>query len=489
MSDTIFVYAKPSGIKVTETYQYFAVVADNSTMEPVDLPEGLIQVEVPLDGEKYFSRLAYAQLERQDHQSISPLFSRIGYLAASNISAEEFWAETRPEERGVRQVLNLDLPITLPRSQLLEDRYCIKLEHQYRPKRPQVDPRQNPVLLQVNIYDERTISEEYKKDPNSAEWLQLMREPFFERSMIFAFHIELVLPDELVIRHPPVLKFFKIDWPATTPYHSLKLLIEPERPHLEYKNWLDKKLFYRTFQGCIEWGDVSFRSNASTGTTRKVANNGLPGLRLFRSPLMLLLAPNSGELFQESWLGFNFEVSLPGALLSRAIVQFFNATGQRERYSPITRNTILKVKGKIHPLQRFNRKVNSSHHHLQFEGLILDEMRMRDVANLLEDLGFFVDPLMRLDGDQQFITFTLAAHRAEGADEMRVWILARSVPSQTERETVIPDGMKFTTSVGSGNTEFDLRAELPGNKKGLSDIMNDIDQKLKERFSHLVNPE
>jgi hypothetical protein len=81
--------------------------------------------------------------------------------------------------------------------------------------------------------------------------------------------------------------------------------------------------------------------------------------------------------------------------------------------------------------------------------------------------------------------YGLVAYKTEGKDEMKLWIYARGTVSATDRETIIPGGKTYKTTITSGNMELDMHAEMSGDVRKLTGVMNAIHISLKERFRHV----
>ena len=118
---------------------------------------------------------------------------------------------------------------------------------------------------------------------------------------------------------------------------------------------------------------------------------------------------------------------------------------------------------------------------------MLEAERMNDISTFLKDLGFQVTPYdpPLLDEAKRHRIYVMAGWEREGSDEMVIGILADGRFTQTERETIIPGGKTFKTNVDSGNMTLDMRAEMSGNVKKLTETLNTIHTSLKERFRHV----
>jgi hypothetical protein len=56
---------------------------------------------------------------------------------------------------------------------------------------------------------------------------------------------------------------------------------------------------------------------------------------------------------------------------------------------------------------------------------------------------------------------------------------------KTQRQTQVPGGPQYTTSLDSGEIQVDLRGQLPGNSRVLLQEMNALQSALRDRFERL----
>lgn len=487
MPQSMFARALPANIKITEKYYYDAVISGNPSIEEKGEPEGEIEVEVPYDGWQYFTRPAYKDIQHQHVATSGDLFASIGHLVANNISHEHFWKEESnpPNTKS----LNLLIPIPNDASKLdslISDQRRAVFRHIYRPDWPEVHPRPRPISLEINLRDERTMLDSIGIEANLNEWMGMLdpEQLSFERSLLFFFEIGLALPTHVSVDKTPILRLMRLEWPVATSYHMLLLQVENKNSFVEHN------LYYIPEKESIEWRDLKFISDPSQ---RNVLAKGIStdqGPRFYRAPLMVLSVREPGELYRKPTLVARLELELPGVLLSGMRPHYFDATGQNNTSVKVEASTRIIVDIDLNLEQRFNRKVLSPHQHLQFEGVLLEEIRMADIASLLKDLGFRVEKPRELPeslGDRRI--FVLTGRKSEGPDEMKIWILAKGTFANTERETIIPGGKSFKTTVRSGNTELDIRAELRGDVHKLMRVMNTLQTSLKERFRHVTTIE
>jgi hypothetical protein len=483
MAYQLFARAKPKNIRIIETYLYHASISGNPTLEESGKPQGVITVELPFDGEQYFTRWALADVQRQHKDGMGGQSAVFGHLAVSGISPEALQLEDR--EVSNRRVLELGIPVPDSTEQLKvlrQDQYRGVFEHSYTPKWPEVYPRSRPISLDINIYDEHTLQDLFESGPDVKDWSKITQELSFERSLYFSFHLELALPPQMHLSRAPILRLMRLEWPVATSYHMLQLNIEPADN--SRGEWPEHNLVYVPDKGSVEWQNVDFQEGPlkSTPATSTTSGSGAP--HFYHAPIMILMVREPGELYQKPNLTCHMQVDLDGGLLSNLDVDYFDATGRTVTTIPIETHTELLTDIIINLKQRFDRKTLSPYLHLEFEGVMPEEERMRDISTFLKDLGFRVEDYESIVKEANQRAYIITGKKTEGSDEMTIWIIASGNFGVTERETVIPGGKTFKTTVRSGNMTLDMRAEMSGNVRRLTHVLNTIHTTLKERFPY-----
>jgi hypothetical protein len=341
------------------------------------------------------------------------------------------------------------------------------------------------VSLKVDILDERTVSDQYGDQLQIDDWERFTQELSFQRNLIFMFNVDLALPKTVRNKKEPLLHCLKLTWPTTTSYHNLRLLIPPPSDERDWEKWEEKTLFYIPFEpGRVEWRGVRFSIDPKQEPKNTEIN-------IWKTPPMLLIIEDPGEFYQQKVLPFSLEVTLPDALLSGGQPQLFDTLGQKMGDQNVKAHTKIQIEGSINLQQRFDRKILSPHQQLQFAGVMAEAIRIRDIEILLRDKGFRVSKAEENEIENQPVRpmYLLKASRKEGPDDITLRILVRGLLDQTQRETTIPGGQKYTTALEHGSMVIDMRAELRGDIKKLTQLMNEIHKELKERFHHVVTLE
>ena len=473
----VFARAKPAWVRCKETYRYFADVSSNPSLKQESEPEGNIDICIPYDGHTYFGRDAWQDVEHQLGSSTPPsrLDALIGHLGFQNY-----------QRTNLDSVLQLTahndvIPVTIPilgegltdLDQLHADRYECRISHTYKPEPPEV----TPIRVEASIFDEESLEESRPRQDVESEHQDLVQELYkqasFSRTLMLRLDVQLHLPDAVVGSGlSPQLKHVSIEWPRSTSHRALTLVIGEDPDGTP-----NKGLVYNPEWGELEWGDLPmWDADKAPGT----------GLRMYVAPPMWLKIGQPGELYRRETLRGSLTVELPGLLLSGVRPLYFDAIGNKVEDNLVELSTTIGLDMIIYLEDRFGVRTLSPYRHLQFEGVILDDMRVQDILTLLEDRGFEVFKPVELPTDRQgAYRCLIAGRRLEGAEQMFLWLLADGVMARTVRETKIPGGKTFTTEVDTGSMKIYMRGQLKGDSHRLTTVMNDIQMSLKERLRHV----
>ena len=485
MPKQIFARAKPAHIKITETYRYHANISGNPTIEEKGQPEGLVLVELPFDGNRYLTRQAYQDIRLQYEDVSGDVSASIGHLhlAVEGLSPEE-QQQYEKEQRPTHLVIPLEAPIPNEAErlhELLEDRQRAIFRKAYQPSFPELPNYPQPVQISVDLNDESTLNlkKELIEQVKLDEMRQLGHKVDFEHCLYLEFKVELALPRKLP--RQPILRQAELAWPVATSHK--RVYLEDERNPRQPEGF-----FYDPQgRGQIGWFDLAFDPPV-------VDQKSAAGVVFYRTPPITLTVVEPGEFYNYRDLVCHMEIELPDALLSGLSPCCFDATGQPDPQAPTQLSTRIGVDIDINLKQRFDCKVLSPVETLYFEGVMLEEARMEDIATLLKDLRFSAKNIARPTGETTFkpgektpihAEHALLAYRGEGHDEILIWAYAEGDFADTERETIIPGGKSFKTTVRSGNTKLTLGALLSGNVNKLTSELSFIHLALKERFRHV----
>jgi hypothetical protein len=316
----VYARARPEKIKFTERYYYTQEISRNSTTKSGQEPEGKIEVVVPYDGYKYFTRHAGNDVELQLGEDPLPdhVDAQIGHLLLADYGRTD-----------LGQSLDLDdrwgsVPLCVPvvsseidrAEQLHEDRHSCKITYEYVPTQPEVIALGLIIETSDDIINEMSDEKDAHlsdRDRINKRFGQLNQ----RRPLHLLIQARLTISDKCVPADGkyPTIKRIGLNWPTITSVHALKLHVED----------LDPKpadtLIYNPEQGRLEWTNIPLKSEAE----EKAAESNL---RTYRSPLMRLQIEQPGELYKQNKLTGLVELEIPGSLLSGLKVHVADANGR-----------------------------------------------------------------------------------------------------------------------------------------------------------------
>lgn len=523
----IFARVKPKVIRLTERYGYQDYISKNSNLNSQGKPRGRLEIIIPYDGQKYFNRRAIKDIEHQipdiwrQKQEVE---ARIGYIGLTNHDQTNL--DTQLDLNSCHNVLPLNIPVQGQELQggnsLRNNRHTYQITYDYIPDWPVI----MPLRVNVEIYDEdafeQTFDEEmirdlYRKLESLSEEMvnkvakQVAQQVGFRRYLIFEFLLELSLPtltilsdndnkqkeeekqkdedDEEHEEHEgdeesqdkeknstndnknalPILTHMEIEWPVATSHHvvSLEEIREKGKP-------VEKPVTYDPERGVIQWADIRFK--------KKEEKEKGTNLDIYQTRMRLFI-DQPGELYQQEVLAGKVEVKIPN-LLSGLQVDYFAANGPK-RKPDIEGRTIIASDLTLNLEECFARKRFSPYQMLQFEGVIVNEMRIANIKILLENQGFNSD-YQQLPTDRSDLQhYVVVGTQRKELEQLRILMFVEGTRSQTTRKKEILGGQTFTTKLTTGHTIIYMRGELRGNKSDLIGMMNEIQKKLKEQFRHV----
>lgn len=520
---TIFTRATPSKIRLTEQYSYQMEVSTNPSTELQNPPTGNIEIILPYDGEKYFTPQSIKDIEEQtsnvwEQQQVN---ARVGFLGFTNISKTDL-KKTLKANFVSQDFLPLDIPIQSKQQAFIgpdalrNDKHSCQITFDYIAEQPEVIPLQ----VKVDIYDEDTIQgtaheELIKKVPTQANFI---------KGVFLSFQISLTLPGNVVGNkeeilpqldyectyeskkdkstglqksnpkktssskkkekgkpYPgesgdsvkPILTKMSLEWPLSGASSNIQQQVELS---IE-KNRKAPTINYNPIHGVIEWGDITFES-----TDRPTEGTGLYN---FQTPIMLLFIKQPGEIYHREQLKCKIQVELP-RIYSNLHLYYFDVNGKHSNKSfPIEQNTIINTEAILYLEDCFKRRIFSPYQHLQFEGVVLEEMRMIDIITLLKDQGFTDSTFQNLNQDSTKELYIVTGTRTEGRTKLNLWMVIEGTRSKTTRRKQLTGGHTYTTEKETGNMTIYMRGELQGDGARLFRVMNNIQSLLKERFRHV----
>lgn len=504
----VFARARPETVSLREEFAFQQVISMQPSQQRDGAPTGRIKIAVPLDGDRYFSREAIADVQRAGWQPGTPASATVGHLLLSGFERTDLG-----DSAGLNDGFgSIPLRVPLPQGpgagleQLSEDRTTCVIEHEYRPEADEVALNVFVDLLDPDGVDllgeERTGAEMRKlfhgrpspdqvagkvKDllelavKNADRQAQLVvddvaqqitQQVSFRSYLQLRIFVQLILPASVGEPGPrPRISRVSLDWPTLTSMRSL---------HLEKESDDDSAIRYNPNTRAIEWTGTDLHALKGDGSK--------DAPRTYLSDTMVLRIDQPGELYQAPTLTGTVEVEVPGVLLSGMKARLFFGTGALNRdATAITALSTVSSKFTLVLDDAFARRVLTPFQHLFFDEVIPDPMRVADVRTTLESRGFEVLNQQLLDSARPgspALRHFLIATRSEGPDVMELWIYLEGRHQDTERQRQ-RGGDRFTTKVNSGELKMFIRGSLPGDSRELIKEMNNLQGVLRDRFARL----
>lgn len=464
---TIFARAIPHTIRLTETYTYDIEISGTPQLLTRGTPAGCIEIITPFDGEKHFSKQAFEDVAKQlkNNSGQEQILARIGHVSLTD------YAHTDLEDKANLTLCYNVLPIDVlvqgndleGLRSLHDDRHACHTTLDYTPNWPET----HPLSITANIFDEDTIKAAENTEEGETAANKVAQQVGFERSLIFDFGLQISLPGRVGRNQdsePPELARMAIEWPVATSYRLVHLFVGGK----------EKPTIYNPEEGVIEWAHIPFNARGQTEGTK---------LYSYYTPPIRLYVDDPGELYQRPELSGRVRIEIPRPFSGLRLC-YFNTFGNRKEISIETR-TVLAANLILNLEDCFERKVFSPYQHLQFQGVVLDGMRITDIMTLLQDQRFRCEHLDVSQNHSRAQRHLIIGSRPEGPGELELLILAVGTRSETERQKQILGGETFTTRLETGNTVIYMRGQLEGDSRRLLGVMNDIQAMLKERFRHV----
>lgn len=536
---TIYARALLKRAEITEQYFTEQEISMNSERKPGGRPFGRIELVMPYDGHKYFTRAAKGDVNQHvtaysQHRNTAV----IGHLLIKGYSATD-----------LRQRLDLGddlygpvaIEVPVPDGdpdhldQLSADQHAGTTVYDFEPD----DPVVMPAGLDIELFDPDSLdllpadlssfdldTDKARRDVSDAI-AEIARHVGFREELFLRIVVHLSLPAHADARRPrPRVARVAIKWPTITSLETLKLRVGDPRPvRRRVSELTEEPIRYNPVEGCIEWADVPMydvaeelaKLDEQAGQPGDEEGNGRPEqaedaedtekdeaeepsedeesdenngqVRHYQSAVMLLSIRHPGELYKQPTLDAVADLEVPGYLMSGMAARLYDANGFY-RKSPLKLTTKICASAELRLDDAFARRDRSPSQDLFFDEIIPDEMRIADIKTALEDRGFAVRKVWpqhdgpHYDKDENTVSWLHVAHRKVGPDDMVLWTLAVGKRLRTRRETVMHGGgVTHSTSLPSGELRVVVRGSLPGDSEGrLTHEMNMLHEALRERY-------
>lgn len=505
---TLFARALPGEIRIEETYPYLARVGGGTHVAPQvasdDSPasggagrqagQGCVEVRVPYDGQQFFGEAALRDVRRavagraaaQLDPSEATLEARVGHLVVQDFGRSNL---AQNSELSSWNAVDVTVPVLGQGVESLENLQQGRLEGRWRlDYRPEL-PWPAPVQVGVIITDEDVLSrlqEEIKQaeDDRDLKKLERRRQELAEHlgrkaefrpslRILFDVHLELAAPVGMADDPaPPELKLFSLEWPGIASYRRLLFCAEDQDGKMQ-----PYPITFEPATKRLQWGGLRFSPSASADEK---------GRYVYRAPRMELQVRDAGELLDAPPLNGRIRIEIP-KLFSGLTLRYFDSLGAQIQV-PTQAKSVLDVALSLDVVGCFEQRIFSPYQYLQFPGMVLDQMKLGDITALLESMQFDIEgkpvEIVEPSGDQAPMRrdYLVTAKRAEGPGALWLWLRVGGLSLHTERLRESDNGDSHKTLRGSGDLTIALRGELAGSSRLSVEILNELHERLKQRF-------
>jgi len=493
-----FARARLEKASIEERYSFSQEISQNPTNYRNEPPAGHIELTLPFDGDRYFTRQAYKDVARARHSdAVSSVRALVGYMALAD------YANTNLDSLlGLASTYG-SVPIRVPLALVpgsretdplvADDSACV-LSYDYLP-----DTRQlavNPVHIDVQLDDLDTadfsppgagpdfrrtqdrhdvqsmkVAQHIAEDmqvaldmhvPHNMHVRQIMQHVGFRPNLVLRMMVFLHVPIKLSENALAEVSKVSLNWPTHTSLRSLELSVSGQAHPLRYNPMLR----------CLEWSDIPMTQDPDP-----VGGE----IRIFRSQQMILSIPQPGELYREENLMGSAEVTVD-RLLSGMHARLFDATGRLSRRPQPKLESVISTEFSLILDDAFGRRTLTPHQQLHFDEVIPSEMRIDDIRTALENQGFTVEEKWRDRGPE---VRWLSAMRTEGPDTLRLELYVEGKLHKARRQRRVPGGMTYRTDLDSGEMRIYIYGSQPRDSQQVVHEMNELRRALHERFDRL----
>jgi hypothetical protein len=479
-------------------YSFSQEISQNPTNYMNEPPVGHIELTLPFDGDRYFTRDACKDVARARHSdAASSVHALVGYMVLAdyaNTNLDSLLGLASTSGSVPIQVPLAPVPDSREIDPLVADDSACVLSYDYLP-----DTRQlavNPVHIDVQLDDLDTagfsspgggpdfcrtqdrhdvqsmkVAQRIAEDMQVAQDIRvihnapvrrIMRHVGFRPNLVLRMMVLLHVPIKLAENALAKVSTVSLNWPTHTSLRSLELSVNGQAHPLRYNPMLR----------CLEWSDIPMTQDPDP-----VGGE----IRIFRSQQISLSIPQPGELYREESLMGSAEVTVD-RLLSGMQARLFDATGRLSRRPQPKLESVIATEFSLILDDAFGRRTFTPHQQLHFDEVIPSEMRIDDIRTALENQGFTVEEQWRDRGPE---VRWLSAARTEGPDTLRLELYVEGKLHKARRQRRVPGGMTYRTDLDSGELRIYIYGLQPRDSQQVVHEMNELRRALHERFDRL----
>ena len=491
--------------QIEEKYQYRQEISLNADVSEVGHPTGRIKIVLPYDGDEFFTREAYADVDA----------ARRGGLIAADEAVVGFMALAGYEKTDLEEPLGLQvnygsvpIAVRLPgrpgpgeTDQLIIDNSECIFTQEYRPEALRVFP----VHVDMEL-DDPDMAEDPDRPQRSSEVDGIAdlrarlrerikviggapeRQLDFEPGLWLRVTVRLHLPRGQADRVEARVSKVSMSWPTHTSLSSLKLhansssalRYNPEQEHDGSKGGLEWSGVPMTLVG--RQRDPGSILSADDWEVEEEDPEIRKELVTLTSGEMTLSIANPGDFYKQDMLSGRIEVTV-NRLLSGMDARLFDAAGRPYpvRGPGLKVTSVVTTEFSLSLYDAFVRRAMSPYQWLYFDEVIPSTLRLDDIAMALRNRGFTVPSVRDLDPADCCIE----AHRMQGPDLLRLHVYVRGERHKARRERSVDGVMTYRTAVDSGDLRLYVYGSLRGKSKPVVQEINALRRALRERFDRL----
>lgn len=503
--EPVYARALVESAKIEEKYQYRQEISLNADVCETADPQGRIKIVLPYDGDEFFTRDAYADVEAARRDGAVPVEEAVvGFLALTDYEKTDLEAPLRLQSNYGSVPIAVRLPARPTPSetdQLIIDNSECTFNQKYQPESLRI----LPVHVDIELDDPDT-AEDPNRPPRSSEVdgigdlvarlqerMQVIgnapeRRLDFEPGLWLRVTVRLHLPRGQADGVEAKVSKVSMSWPTHTSLSSLELHAG-SRPALRYSPQQD----YDGRKGGLEWSDVPMSLVGRQRDPERMRSADAPGaeaedpevrkeLVTLTSGEMTLSISNPGDFYKQDAFSGRVEVTV-NRLLSGLDARLYDAAGRPypARRPGLKLTSVVTTEFSLSLYDAFVRRAMSPYQWLYFDEVIPSALRLDDIAMALRNRGFTVPSVRGYDPARCCID----AHRMQGPDPLRLQVYVRGERQKARRERSIDGGMIYRTAVDSGDLRLYVYGSLRGESKPVVQEINALRAALRERFNRL----
>jgi hypothetical protein len=469
-SSPIHARAVPSRVSISESYTYEQGRIRDDDFGLKGSPEAKLEVVVPYDGNRYVTEETLRDVLNQEPPSAPSSVVQIGHLVFSGADRSNVGDNPDVARHGSLST-SYSMPLQIPidseqeTSDVLNSGRAATATTTYRPDPPRLDP------LRVKLdADDVTVSSRILSPETSLQ---------FDRGLRLRITVIVRIPVPEDMRGNSAILPSRIDvgiqWPTPTSLKSLSVPNEDTEADAPISEPDDLRYNPDTHQ--IEWTD---RPNLEK---EKIGDASVFQARL--TYVLDLLHP--GELADQHKLKGTVRVRVSDYLLSGLDVNIIDALGHFSKETSVERRTELKSQFAFSLDDVFNSRKLRPYFQLNFDGVIPNEGRIRDLKLALKNQGFDEGEQGRWTAPevQDSETWLLPFTRKVGMDTMTLvaWVIGKEYRGEVQTDT--GRGETYRAEQRSGEMVIHLYGFLPRNDQSLIREINAVHRSLYDVTSYV----